>query len=170
MQKQKNRESKHKKSNSSQNKKVSNYTPKPRRLPKRFSDVLKSKSQSFDYILGNVFSMSLVMLFSILYFSIISQPTSLIDTGTIGFIASGAFIGSCVSSFINGLLNKFKDDFDGFSSGLFQVSLAWLSLLPIGIITGASVVGTILILLVASVVIPFTSIVYSAMGREIKSG
>lgn len=169
MQKQKSREQTNNKSGSSRNKQASNYTPKPRRLPKRFSNVLRSKSRSPDYILGNVFAMSIVTLFSVLYFSIVSQPTSFIDTGTIGFVASGAFVGSCISSFINGLSDKFKDDFDGFSSGLFQVLLAWLSLLPVGIIAGASIIGTISVLLVASVIIPFTSIVYSAMGREIKS-
>lgn len=169
MQKQKSKEETNEKTKSSQNTEMKNYTPKPRKLSTRFLNVLKSKSASRDYIVGNLLVMSVMTVFSVVYFSIISQPTSLITASTIAFIASGAFVGSCASSFLNGITGKFKDDFDGFSSGLFQVSLLWLSLLPIGITSGASAMGTVSVLLLATLILPFTSIVYSAMGREITS-
>lgn len=169
MQEQKKREDKLETSMSSESQNIEVYTPRPRKLSGRFFNVLKSKSTSKDYILGNIMVMSCMTILSIMYFSVISQPTNLITAGTIGFIASGAFVGSCIGSFINGLTGKFKDDFDGFSSGLFQAGLLSLSLLPVGIISWASMTTTVLVLLLTSLALPFISIVYSAMGREIRS-
>ena len=146
-----------------------NYNPQPRKLSSRFLNVFKSKSGSKDYIIGNMLVMSVMTLISVIYFSIISQSFSLITAPTIAFITSGAFIGSCVGSFFNGITGRFKDDFDGFSSGLFQIALLWLSLLPIGIVSSASIIGTVSVLTIASLVIPFTSMVYSAIGREMTS-
>lgn len=143
-----------------------NYEPKPRNIRKRFFRTLNERSKDTSFVFGNVSSLTVVTLFSLLYFSTISGPGPLNSTIPILYAVGGSFVGACVGAFFNGYFDNFKNTFDAFTSGIFQSLLLFLGLIPVGILSGASFALTLIILSVAAVVLPFANMSYSEIGKD----
>jgi hypothetical protein len=142
------------------------YTPKPRNLHKRFIKILNKRAEDASFIFGHISTLIIVTVFSLLYFSFINDVGQLDSSIPILFSVGGSFVGACIGSFFNGYINNFKNAFDAFSAGLSQVLLLWIGFIPVGLFSSVSILPIILILVVATLILPLTNVSYSAIGKD----
>lgn len=152
MQTQKEKDSKqenHKNSNSS--KSISTNNPKPKKLKRRFNQAFKSKVKNKEYVYGN----SVVLVSTTLAILFIYSVVPMVSIA--GALLFGSVLGSVKGSLINKKKNLFNDEFDLFTSSLFQISLVWMTIGFISIFGSISMLPLLISGLFATVMLPIMS-------------
>lgn len=147
--------------------KKTDYVPKPRRIRKRFLNILTTRSRDAKFVAGNSLGLALVTMACLSYFSI-SSGANLGITLSLMFGSIGAAVGSSLSSFINGLTKSYKYEFDGLTGGILQSGLLWMGMLPVAIILNASIPLTVLALGLSTVLVFLLNLGYYRISQNLR--